>query len=94
MLIGLGVLPANAKTAYDLAIQTWTTPEELNAWIAAKFSYDVERAIQLSATQRAKHGTIAIYEPAAFFERGAGLRRQLRLRRAQSHRVPLDAPGP
>jgi hypothetical protein len=63
----------DARTAYDRAVQVWKTPEDINAWIAARFSYDTDRAIQLSATQRARHGTMAIHEPWAFFETGSGV---------------------
>jgi len=59
--------------AYERAVQAWKTPEDVNAWIAASFSYDRDRAIQLSATQREKDGTIAIHEPSAFFETGSGV---------------------
>jgi hypothetical protein len=76
---GLGCLRAEplyasaTETAYDRAVQTWKSPDDVNAWIAASFSYDVDRAIQLSATQRQKNGTIAVHEPAAFFETGSGV---------------------
>jgi hypothetical protein len=76
---GLGGLRAeplyapDAETAYDRAVQTWKTAEDVNAWVAASFSYDVDRAVQLSATQRQKNGTIAIHEPAPFFETGSGV---------------------
>lgn len=79
LVLGVGILSGvlhgvlHAETAYDHAVHVWKTPEEINAWIAANFSYDTARAIQLSATQRARNGSIAIHEPAAFFETGSGV---------------------
>jgi hypothetical protein len=64
---------SEAQTAYDRAVQSWTAPEDISAWIAARFTYDTDRAVQLSATRRAKDGAIAIHEPAAFFETGSGV---------------------
>jgi hypothetical protein len=68
--VAVGVL--HAETAYDHAVTTWTSPEEVNAWIAANFSYDAARAIQLSATQRA-NDPVPVSEPSAFFETGSGV---------------------
>ena len=45
----------------------------VNAWIAANFSYDAARAIQLSATQRANNPAVPISQPSAFFETGSGV---------------------
>lgn len=67
----VGVL--HAETDYDRAVATWTSPEEVNAWIAANFSYDAARAIQLSATQRANNPAVPISQPSAFFETGSGV---------------------
>ena len=63
------------KTAdsYEHALQVWKTPEDINVWIAAYFSYDMARAMRLSETQRAKHGRLAIYTPADFFATKAGI---------------------
>lgn len=76
LVVGGGILPTgalSAETPYEQAVQVWKTPEEINAWIAATFSYDTARAIELSATQRAQNGAIAIHEPVAFFETGSGV---------------------
>jgi hypothetical protein len=76
LTVGLSAFPvglSEAETAYDRAVQIWTTPEDINAWVAARFTYDPDRAVQLSATQRAKNGRIAIHEPAAFYETGSGV---------------------
>jgi hypothetical protein len=69
--VAVGVL--HAETAYDHAVTIWTSPEEINAWIAANFSYDTARAIQLSAGQRANNPAVPIYAPSAFFETGSGV---------------------
>jgi hypothetical protein len=71
LAVTVGVL--HAETGYDHAVTTWTSPEEVNAWIAANFSYDAARAMQLSATQRATNPVVPIYEPSAFFETGSGV---------------------
>lgn len=54
-------------------MQIWTTPEDINAWIAANFSYDRARAMRLSETQRAKQAPLAIYTPAEFFDGKSGV---------------------
>jgi hypothetical protein len=69
--VAVGVL--HAETGYKHAVATWTSPDEVNAWIAANFSYDAARAIRLSATQRANDPAVAIFEPSAFFETGSGV---------------------
>jgi Transglutaminase-like domain len=55
------------------SMQIWRTPEDVNAWIAANFSYDRARAIQLSETQRSKQAPLAIYTPSEFFDRKSGV---------------------
>lgn len=59
--------------SYEHALQVWKTPEDISAWIAANFSYDMARAMRLSETQRAKHGQLAIYTPSDFFATKAGV---------------------
>jgi len=66
-------LPFKAAATYEQALQLWKTPEDINAWIAANFSYDMARAIRLSETQRTKSEPISIYSPSEFFERRAGV---------------------
>lgn len=66
-------LPFKAAGSYGQALQIWKTPEDINAWIAANFSYDMARAIRLSETQRAKSETISIYSPPEFFGRKTGV---------------------
>ena len=63
------------KTAdsYEQALQIWKTPEDINAWIAANFSYDIARAMRLSETQRAKNEQLSIYHPAELFNTKTGV---------------------
>ena len=68
--------PATAyKSAptYEQALQAWRTPEDLNAWIGARFEYDMPRAMLLSETQRSKSGSLAIHRPGDFFAAPAGV---------------------
>lgn len=58
---------------YRQALQTWRTPEDLNAWIGARFEYDMPRAMRLSETQRGKSGSLAIHRPNDFFAAPAGV---------------------
>jgi hypothetical protein len=59
--------------SYERALQTWRTPEDVNAWIAANFSYDMTRAVRLSETQRAKGEPLPIYQPTEFFDIKRGM---------------------
>lgn len=59
--------------SYAHAVQAWRTPEELNAWIGAKFEYDVERSMLLSETRRAQKAGPAIHPPAEFFAAPKGI---------------------
>jgi len=67
--------PARVKaaTSYEHALQVWTTPEDINGWIAVNFSYDTARALRLSETQRAKNDRLSIYSPSEFFNTKAGV---------------------
>ena len=62
-----------AADSYEHALQVWKTPEDINAWIAANFSYDMARAMRLSETQRAKNAQFSIYTPSEFFDTKAGV---------------------
>ena len=62
-----------AADSYEEALRNWKTPEDIRAWIAANFSYDMERAVRLSETQRAKNEQISIYHPAELFNTKAGV---------------------
>lgn len=52
--------------SYAEALATWRTPEDVNAWIGARFEYDMPRAMQLSESQRART-RLPIHAPADFF---------------------------
>jgi len=52
---------------YAQALGRWRSAEDVNAWIAARFRYDMDRALALSETQRGLRQPFEIYEPAAFF---------------------------
>ena len=62
-----------AADSYEQALHVWKTPEEINTWIAANFSYDMARALQLSETQRVMNEKIAIYDPFTFFDKKTGM---------------------
>jgi hypothetical protein len=62
-----------AAGSYENALQIWKTAEDISGWIAANFSYDMARAMQLSETQRTRHGQLSIYRPAEFFDTKAGV---------------------
>lgn len=61
-------LPAS----YADALAAWRGPEDVNAWIAVAFTYDLDRADALSETRRAEGPAPAVLDPAAFYERRAG----------------------
>jgi hypothetical protein len=62
-----------AADSYEHALKIWKTPEDINAWIAANFSYDMERAVRLSETQRKDSKRLSIYHPSEFFNTKAGV---------------------
>ncbi len=66
-------VPFETAVSYEQVLQVWKTPEEVNGWIGANFSYDAARALRLSETQRAKMEGISIYSPSEFFERKSGV---------------------
>jgi hypothetical protein len=53
--------------SYDRALQIWRTPEDVSAWIGARFTYDVKRSMKLSETQRSGSESLQIYQPDEFF---------------------------
>jgi hypothetical protein len=59
--------------SYQEALQVWRTPEDVNAWIGARFSYDRSRAMVLSETQRSGSGPMPVYEPQEFFAAPSGV---------------------
>lgn len=64
---------ADAPASYAEALQRWRSPAEVNAFIGARFEYDLQRAMQLSETQRSRSGRMPIHEPAAFFAQPRGV---------------------
>jgi len=62
-----------AADSYEQALQIWKTPEDINAWIASHFSYDMDRAIRLSAAQGAINSDFSIYTPSEFFATKSGV---------------------
>ena len=62
-----------AAESYERALQVWKTAEDISAWIAANFSYDMARAVQLSETQRRKNAGFSIYTPSEFFDTKTGV---------------------
>jgi hypothetical protein len=66
-----GSVPMPAS--YAEALRTWRRPEDINAWLAEHFEYDLPRALQLSESQRARSGTLPIHEPEAFFASPRGV---------------------
>jgi hypothetical protein len=62
-----------AAGSYEQALQVWKSPEDINGWIAANFSYDRARALRLSETQRAKNERISIHAPSEFFRIKTGV---------------------
>ncbi len=65
-----GFTPA---ASYEEALRMWRGAEEINAWIGAKFEYDLQRAMRLSETQRGQSGSLPIHAPQAFFDEPAGI---------------------
>ena len=59
--------------SYEQALQVWKTPEDINGWITANFSYDTARALRLSETQRGKNERISIHAPSEFFHIKTGV---------------------
>ncbi|MES2612421.1 MAG: hypothetical protein V4679_19365 [Pseudomonadota bacterium] len=64
---------ADAPASYAQALQRWKGPADVNAFIGARFEYDLQRAMQLSETQRSRNGRMPIHEPSAFFAQPRGV---------------------
>lgn len=63
----------NLPASYAEALETWRNVDDVNAWIGARFEYDVHRAARLSETQRAQKGRVEIHRPEAFFAEPSGI---------------------
>jgi hypothetical protein len=59
--------------SYRDALKVWQSAEDVNAWIGAKFQYDMSRAMQLSETQRQRNGRMSILKPEEFFVAPSGV---------------------
>lgn len=65
--------PVKEAASYAEALRIWRTSEDVNAWIGAKFEYDMSRAMLLSETQRTNGGRLPIHRPDAFFATPSGV---------------------
>lgn len=60
--------------SYARALESWRGAADINAWIGARFRYDMARALLLSESQRAASGRqVDIAEPRDFFARPEGV---------------------
>ena len=62
-----------AAPSYAQALERWQGPDDVNDWIAARFRYDLSRALQLSETQSRQNGRLPIIAPADFFAAPTGV---------------------
>lgn len=60
-------------SSYGEALKRWQSAEDVNAWIGARFQYDLARAMRLSESQRQKNGRIPIFNPEEFFGTPTGV---------------------
>lgn len=70
---GLPATPARHAANYPQALVLWHGADDINAWIGERFQYDLERALQLSETQRGAGRRLAIHAPADFFVAPSGV---------------------
>ncbi len=59
--------------SYPEALEAWQAPEDINAWIGARFTYDMPRALLLSETQRRSSGRLPVHQPHEFFAAPSGV---------------------
>jgi hypothetical protein len=59
--------PVRNAASYREALERWRSADDINGWIGAHFEYDMQRAMQLSETQRERGARLPIHEPDAFF---------------------------
>ena len=60
-------------SSYGEALKLWRNAGDVNAWIGAKFQYNVARAMQLSETQRTLNARMPILSPENFFSAPNGV---------------------
>jgi hypothetical protein len=65
--------PIKVAASYHEALTLWKNADDVNAWIGAKFQYDMARAMKLSETQRHHGGRLPVYHPEAFFAAPSGV---------------------
>ncbi len=70
---GLPTVGFKDADSYRQALQVWRTPEDVSAWIGARFTYDMSRAMLLSETQRSRSASMAIHPPQEFFVAPSGV---------------------
>jgi len=58
--------------SYQSALNNWKSLKDVSAWIGQHFSYDRDRAIELSETNR-KNNNIDIYSPSELFSKRKGI---------------------
>lgn len=58
---------------YAQALAAWRGAGDVNAWIGARFEYDMARAVRLSETQRQAGGSVSILAPDQFFAAPKGV---------------------
>lgn len=59
--------------SFEAALEIWRSPEDINAWIGARFQYDADRSMRLSETQRSQGARLPIHAPADFFHHPKGV---------------------
>jgi len=59
--------------SYPEALRAWRTPEDVSAWMGARFTYDESRAVLLSESGRARSAAPPIHRPADFFAAPSGM---------------------
>ena len=69
----LPATPLRDVASYDDALARWRGADDINAWIGARFEYDMPRALLLSETQRERGGHLPIHAPDAFFAAPKGV---------------------
>lgn len=60
-------------SSLEAALEVWRSPEDINAWIGARFQYDVDRSMRLSETQRTQGARLPIHAPTDFFHHPEGV---------------------
>jgi len=65
--------PFTQAPSYGESLRLWRDAGDVNAWIGARFQYDLSRALQLSETQRQKNGHMPILTPEALFAAPSGV---------------------